>query len=102
MSYGHVNELGDELLGSSLADQEPYLLEGVGYPREQDQQRNADGTDGIKIPHESVTDDGHDQAENVDDNVVAMVDEKDVDRGVLSQEEAVDHQRRLGENCATD
>lgn len=79
MSDGHVHELGDEFFGSSLADQEPHLLEGVGHPREQDQQCNTDGTNGIKIPHKPVTDDGHDQAENVDDDIVTMVDEEDVD-----------------------
>jgi hypothetical protein len=100
MSDGHVHKLGDKFLRGSLADQEPDLLEGVGDPREQDQQRNADGTDGVKVPHEAVTNDGHDQAENVHDDIVAVVDEEDVDGRVLPQKEAVDHQGRFCANYA--
>lgn len=96
---GHVHQLGDELLGRRLADQQPHLLKGVGDPREEDEQRNADGTDGVEVPDEAVADNGHDQTKDVDDNVVAVVDKEDVNRGIATQEEAVDHEGTLGADC---
>lgn len=100
VGHGHVDELGDELPGSRLAHQEPDLLERVGRPREQNEQRNAHGTDRVEVPDESVADDGHDQTEQVDHDVVAVVDEEDVDRRESSVEEAVEHQGALCENCS--
>lgn len=74
MRDAYVHQLGDELPGRGLADEKPHLLEGVGHPREEDEHGDADGADRVEIPHEAVTDDGHDQAEDVDDDVVAVVD----------------------------
>lgn len=77
--HRHVNQLGDELSRRGFADQEPHLLESVGDPGEEDQQRDEYRSDRIEIPDEAVADDGHDQAEDVDDDVVAVVDEEDMD-----------------------
>lgn len=68
-------------------------------PTEQDQEGEEYLSDGVKIPDEAIADDGHDQAEDVDDNVVPVVNEEDMDRGMLPVEEAVDHQDALGQDC---
>ena len=98
MCHAHVDELGNEFLGRRLADQKPDLLKGVGGPREQDQESNEDGTDGVQVPDELVAHDGHDQTKDVDDDVVAMVDEKDVDCREPAVKQAVDHQGALEED----
>lgn len=69
----HINKFADELFGGGFAHQEPHLLKGVGHPREQDEQRDADGTYRIQVPHKSLTDNGHNQTENIHDDVVAVV-----------------------------
>lgn len=74
MCHGHIDEFRDELVGCRFSDEQPNLLKRIAHPREQDEESNADGSDGIQVPHETISHDGHDQAEDVDHDVVAMVD----------------------------
>lgn len=74
MGHGHVNQLRDKVSRRRLADEQPHLLKGVGHPGEEDEQRNADGANGIQVPHEAVSHDRHDQTEAIDHNVIAVVD----------------------------
>lgn len=99
MCHAHVDELGNELLGRRLSDQKPHLLKGVGGPGEQDEKGNEDGTDGVQIPHKFVANDGHDQAEDVDDDVVSVINKKDADRWEPAVKEAIHHQAALEEDC---
>src|SRR5687768_15624521 len=71
--HGHVDQLRHEFPGGGLADEEPHLLKGIGHPGEEDEKGDADGADGIEIPNETIAHDGHDQAEDVDGDIVAMV-----------------------------
>lgn len=96
--HAHVDELGNELLGRRLSHQKPHLLKGVGGPREQDEESNENGTNGVQIPDEFIADDSHDQAEDVDDDIVAVVHEKDVDRRKPAVKEAIHHQGALEED----
>lgn len=125
MRHGHVDDLGEELLGGRLADEQPDLLEGVAHPRDQDEETDADGTDRIRKPGRGVAgaNHGHDQTEDVNDNVVAVVDledsalgqsrtvggatrgathKEDVNRRVFPVGETVEHQRALGEDSHGD
>lgn len=70
----HVDQLGQKVSWRRLADQEPYLLKGIGHPREQDEQSDADGANRVEVPHESVANNRHYQTEAIDGNVVAVVD----------------------------
>jgi hypothetical protein len=72
--HGHVDQLGDEIPWRGLADQQPDLLEGVGYPREQDEQRDANGADRVQVPDKAVSDDRHYQAKTIYYNIIAVVD----------------------------
>lgn len=116
MGHCHVDQLGDEIPWCRLANQKPDLIESIRNPRKQNEQCDANGADGIQIPHESVSDNRHDQAKAVDNNVIAVIDllrislfsrthphkwegwayEEDMHRGVLSVCEAVHHQGALG------
>lgn len=101
MIHGDVDELGDVLSRRGLADEQPDLLKGVGNPREEDQQRDEHGADGVQVPHEAISDDGHDQAKDIDGDVVSVIDEEDVDRWVLAVDEAVAHQASLGKDLTS-
>jgi hypothetical protein len=98
MRHGHIYQLGEKLSRRRLSHQQPHLLESVRDPREEDEQGDEDCSDGIEVPDEAIADDGHDQAEDVDGDVVAVVDEEDVDRGVFAVKEAVRHQAALGQD----
>ena len=78
MSDDKVNNLGDEFLGCGLSYQKPYVLESIGSPRAQDQETDEDGTDGIDEPGDAASDNGHGQTEGVDHDIIAVVDEEDV------------------------
>lgn len=118
--HGHVDELGEELARGRLAHQQPDLLKGVGDPRDEDEQADADGADGVEVPHEAGAHHRHDQTKDVDDNVVAMVDlevvrrmskgvrvglsgqsathEEDMNRRILAIGETIKHQASLGKD----
>jgi len=97
--HGKVHDLRDKVSRRRLAHQEPHLLKRVGSPREEDDEGNDNGANWVQVPDEPVTDNRHDETKNIDDNVVAVVDEEDVDRWEASVEKAVDHERSLGKNC---
>lgn len=92
MGHDEVNELRDVLVWCGLADEEPDVLEGVGGPGAEDQETDEDGSDGVKVPYNTATDDGHGQTESVHDDVVTVVDEEDVHGRVPTEEETVDAQ----------
>lgn len=65
------------------------MLEGVGSPGAQDQDTDEDGTQGVKVPYHTASNNGHGQTEGVDNDVVAVVHEEDVHRWVAAEEETV-------------
>lgn len=85
-----VDELGDELVGCRLAHKKPDVLESIGSPRAQDQETNEYSAKGVKVPYYFASDDGHGQAEGVDDDVVAVINKEDMHRRVTAEEETVD------------
>lgn len=56
--HGEIYELGDEVSRRRFAHEKPYLLERVGHPRKQDQERDDDSPQGIYKPGHTVSDDG--------------------------------------------
>ena len=94
-----VCKLGQELLRGGLADKQPNVLERVCSPRHEDQETDQDGADGIDEPSHAAADDGHGKTKSVDDNVVAVVDEEHMYRGVTTEDEAIGTERALGEDC---
>ena len=98
MVEDQVHQLREVLLRRRLAHEEPDVLEGVGSPGEQDQDTNQDGTNWIKVPHDAASNNRHGQTKRIDDNVIAMVDEEDVDSGVTPIDEAVDAQGAFAED----
>lgn len=83
VGHAHVDELGHKLLRSRLAHKQPYLFERIGNPREEDQERDANSTDRIQVPNKSVTNNGHDQTEYVDNDIIAVVDLSQVSNNIL-------------------
>lgn len=71
--HAHVDELGNELPWRGLAHKEPDILECIGHPREQNEECDDDCADGVQIPDELVTHNGHDKTEEVDGNVVPVI-----------------------------
>lgn len=98
MRHYQVDELGDVLLGGTLANQEPYMLEGIGRPRHQDQKTDKNGTNRIGIPLHSATNNGHHQTESIDRNVVSMVDKEDMNGRVSPVYETEDTQASLAKD----
>ena len=86
----HVDQLADVVLGCGLANKQPDVIKGIGSPGNQDQKTDENSTDRVDIPDDAATDDRHGKTEGIDDNVIAMVDEEDVDSGVTPIDEAVD------------
>ena len=68
------------------------MLEGVGGPGAEDQETDEDGSNGVEVPYDTASDDGHGQTKSVDDDVVAVVNEEDVHCRVPTEEETVDAQ----------
>jgi hypothetical protein len=102
MRHDQVDQFRDEVLRSRLANEKPDVIVGVRRPRNEDQETDQNGTDGVDIPDDTATDDGHGETESIDDDVVAVVDEKDVHGGVASVDEAVDTERAFAEDCCGD
>lgn len=73
------------------------MIESVCGPREEDQHANEDGTNGIDIPDDTATDNGHGETKGVDDDIVAVIDEEDMDSRIASEDEAIDAQGTLAE-----
>ena len=97
VSNNEVDQLADEVLGRRLADKQPDVVESVRSPREEDQDTDKDGTDGIDIPDDTATDNGHGETEGVDNDVVAVIDEEDMNGRIASVDEAVDAEGSLAE-----
>jgi hypothetical protein len=93
-----VHQLGEVLLRRRLAHEKPDVLEGVCSPRNQNQDTNQNGTNGVKVPHDTASNNRHSQTKRIDDNVIAVVDEEHVNRRITAKDEAVYAQRTLGEN----
>jgi hypothetical protein len=75
MSDRDVDQLVQEVLRSTFPYQEPHVLESGGSPREENQASDANGANRVKKPNflEFGSDDGHNQSENVDNDIVSMV-----------------------------
>jgi hypothetical protein len=75
MSDGDIDQFIQEVLWSTFPDQEPHVLERRGSPREEDDASDAEGSYRVKEPNflELRSDDGHDQAEDVDEDVISVV-----------------------------
>jgi len=71
-----VGEFGEKFLWCRLANEKPDMVERVRRPRYENQETDEDGTDGIDIPDDAATDDGHGQTKGVDDDVIAVVNEE--------------------------
>lgn len=93
-----VCKLGQELLGRRLANKKPDMVEGVCSPGDKDQKTDEDGTDRVNIPDDTATNNGHGKTEGIDDNIVAVINEEDMDRRVATENKAVGTQRTLGED----
>jgi hypothetical protein len=78
MCHDQVCKLGQELLRCRLADKEPNVIESIGGPRHKDQDTNENGTNGIDVPDNTTSNNGHGKTKRVDDNVVTVIDEEDV------------------------
>jgi len=74
MSHGNVHQFVDEVARSGFANQKPDLLERIGGPGEENDESDADGTDGIEIPNEPIASNGHDETKEINGNIVSMVD----------------------------
>ena len=98
MVEDQVHQLGEVFLGRRFAHEKPDVLEGVCGPREQNQDANQDGTNGVKVPHDAASNNRHSQTKRIDDNVIAVVNEEHVNRGVTAEDEAVYAKRTLGKN----
>ena len=94
----HVDQLADVVLRCRLANKQPDMVEGIGSPGNQDQETDENSTDRVDIPDDAATDDRHGKTKGIDDNVIAMVDEEDVDSGVTPIDEAVDAQGAFAED----
>jgi len=97
---GDVDEAGNVSPRRAFASEQPNLLKRVGRPREQDEQGDADCSNWIQVPDEMVAHNGHDEPEDVDDNVVAMVHKEDFHGWESPVKVAIDHQGGLRENCS--
>lgn len=75
------------------------MLIGIGCPREQDQERDKDGSNWIEIPNKSLSNYRHYQAEDVEYDVVSVVDVKYVDCWESSIEDAVHHHTAFSKDC---
>lgn len=73
-----VGQLGEEFLGCRLANEKPNVIERVGGPRDKDQESDQDGTDGVDVPDDTASHDRHGKTESVDNDIVAVVNEKDM------------------------
>jgi hypothetical protein len=75
MSNRDIDQLVQEVLRSTFANQEPHVLESRRGPREENQASDADGADRVKEPDflEFCSDDGHDQSEDVDEDIISVV-----------------------------
>lgn len=102
MGHGHVDDLVDELTRGRLADEQPDLVKGLRDPGEEDEHTDAHGTDGVEVPDQALADNGHGQTEDIDDEVVAVVDEEDVGGGVAAVDVAVAEQAELGADGKSD
>jgi hypothetical protein len=74
------------------------MIECIRSPRHKDQETDKDGTNRIDIPNDATSNNGHGKTKGVYDNVVAVVDEKDVNRRVAAVDEAVGTQRTFSED----
>jgi hypothetical protein len=102
MRHDQVDQLANEVLRCRLANEKPDVIKGVRGPRNEDQETDQNGTDGVDKPSNTATDDGHGETESIDDDVVPMVDEEDVNGGVSPEEKAVYAERAFAENCCGD
>lgn len=75
MSDRDIDQLVQEVLRSTFANQEPHVLKSRRGPREENQASDADGADRVKEPDffEFCSDDGHDQSEDVDEDIISVV-----------------------------
>jgi hypothetical protein len=78
------------------------MVERIGSPRDKNQETDQDSTDRVDIPDDPATDDRHGKTEGVDDNIIAMVDEEDMNSRVASVDVAVDAQRPFAEDGCCD
>lgn len=84
-----VDAFVEEFTRSRLPDEEPDIVKCGGGPREENEESDAGGSDRVEIPDESISDNGHDETENVHGQIVSMVDEEDMCCWVSSQGETV-------------
>lgn len=96
-----VDELADKILGGRLSDKQPDVVESVCGPREEDQETDKDGTDRVDIPDDAATDNRHGETKGVDDDVVTVVDKKDMDGRVATIDETVDAEGAFAENSSS-
>lgn len=100
MRYDEVRELGQELLGCRLAYEKPDMVECVCSPRHQNQKADEDGANWVNIPYDTTSNDGHSKPKGIDDDIIAVVNEEDVNRRIATKDEAICAKRTFGKNCA--
>jgi hypothetical protein len=66
------------------------MFEGVGAPGNQDQKTNQNGSDGISVPFDAISQNRHHQTERIDGDVVSVVNEEHMDCRVSAVQETVD------------
>jgi hypothetical protein len=92
MSDSHVYQLIQEFLWRALSYKHPHMLKRSAGPRGEDQECNSHGTSWVQEPDIVIfrSDNTHDETENVDNNVIAVVKHKDMSCWVSTEKEAVD------------
>lgn len=99
MCDDQVYQLRDEVLRRRLTNKQPHMVESVGGPGEENQETYQNGTDWVNVPSDPAADNGHGETECVDNDVIAMINEEDMDCGVSAVNVAKDAERTLAKDC---